>query len=464
MQNKRENITVIGAGLVGSLLAIFLARRGHRVQMIERRPDMRKETISAGRSINLALSTRGIHALKQLGLEQEVLKKSVAMRGRMIHGISGDLTFQAYGKNDSECIYSISRGELNKILLTEAEKTGRVGIAFKNRVTSVDLEDQTFDAFDEEAKASRTLGYTRVIGTDGSASVLRAAIATQTKQAVNESLLDYAYKELVIAPQEGASLEQGALHIWPRGNFMLIALPNYDGSFTCTLFLPLKTSATCPFSFDTLTTKEAASEFFQSQFPDAVPLFENLQRDFFENPTGHMVTVKCSAWNYKREALLMGDAAHAIVPFFGQGMNCGFEDCSVFDELLECGSLDSAFESLGIARKDHADAIADMAVENFVEMRDKVAQPRFLKEKAVEKILLQKFPGEFVSRYGMVTFSRVPYRFAADVGLRADRILSELCADLARPEDVDLARAEVLIREHISPLLKNNAAFDYSKP
>lgn len=454
-----QPITVVGAGLVGSLLAIFLARRGFKVQLLERRPDMRRESISAGRSINLAVSARGLHALKQLGLEEQVLARAVPMRGRMIHALDGGLTFQRYGKDDSECINSVSRAELNKLLMSVAERTGKVDITFDQRVVGANLKEGKLRLRSEKSNIEHEQDAPTIIGTDGSASVVREEILRLSGYPGTSERLDYGYKELLIPPGPGGAfkLEKNALHIWPRGTFMLIALPNQDGSFTCTLFLPNHG----PLSFEELSHPERVRALFSEQFPDALVLIENLERTFFESPTGHMVTVKCPSWHYEDRALLLGDAAHAIVPFFGQGMNCGFEDCTIFDGLLEQAvaqqrSLEDVFANLALERKPNADAIADLAVENFIEMRDKVANPRFLLEKSVERILQDKFPGEYVSRYALVTFSREPYKFAYDMGLLQNQILTELCDHLDLATNVDLERAGVLIRSKLAPFFKKH--------
>ncbi|MBI3555042.1 MAG: FAD-dependent monooxygenase, partial [Deltaproteobacteria bacterium] len=409
-ESAGRKINLVGAGPVGSLLAIYLARRGFQVEMFEGRPDMRRENISAGRSINLAVSTRGLHALAEIGLEAEVLKQAVQMPGRMIHALDGTLTFQPYGMNDSQCINSISRGGLNKTLMTRAEETGKVKIHFSSKIDGLEL-------FAENEV---------VIGTDGSASAVRAELLKYPGFASSREVLDYGYKELIMppAPGGGFSIEKNALHIWPRGTFMLIALPNFDGSFTCTLFLPFKGVN----SFERLVSPIAVQDFFEANFRDALPLIPDLEEDFFTNPTGQMVTVKCAPWNLGGRALLMGDAAHAIVPFFGQGMNCGFEDCSVLNGQIDRhDTWASLFGEVTRLRKSNADAIADMAVENFIEMRDKVGNQQFLLEKNVEKLLQTRFAGEYVSRYSLVTFSRVPYRLAYDAGVIQAEILGELC-------------------------------------
>jgi kynurenine 3-monooxygenase len=444
-------ITLVGAGLVGSLLAIFLARRGFDVELYERRADMRKHAISAGRSINLAISTRGINALKKLNLDEKILSYAVPMRGRMIHSQAGELSFQPYGKDDTEYINSISRATLNKELMDAAEATGRVKIIFNTKVTGFDFDSNSLHLQDEESDRKYSRIVNIVIGTDGSASAIRHAMEKLPGYECTASELDYGYKELVIPPAADGSfaIERNALHIWPRGTYMLIALPNFEGSFTCTLFLPFAGDL----SFAQLTTPESVHSFFTSQFPDAVPLVQELEETFFSNPTGRMVTVKSKRWNVDGRVLLMGDAAHGIVPFFGQGMNCGFEDCTVFDQNFDRfrrdGSVDwpGLFNFMTEARVPNTDAIADMAVENFVEMRDKVGDKKFLMQKAVEKILQNKFPGKYVGRYSLVTFSNVPYTVAMEAGIVQERLLAQLCDGLKNAEDVDLVRAEKLIDE-----------------
>lgn len=454
---RAEPLTLVGAGPVGSLLATFLARRGQAIRLYERRPDLRRlsrdaagQAGASGRSINLAVSVRGLHALRQIGLEEEVLKRAIPMRGRMMHGVDGKLTFQRYGRDDSECINSVSRGELNQLLLTAAERTGAVEIFFEHRAVDADLERG--DVVFENGGSRHRVSAPAVIGTDGSASVIRAKLLEHARQDCRQDYLSHGYKELVIAPGPAGSfrLEKNALHIWPRGNFMLIALPNQDGSFTCTLFLPMEGAL----SFASLQTEAQVRAFFEKQFADALPLIEDLEKSFFANPTGQMVTVKCEPWHFEERALLLGDAAHAIVPFFGQGMNCGFEDCTVLGEFLDGSRSDKAFATFSRARKPDADAIADMAVENFVEMSAKVADPRFLLEKAVERVLMEKFPGEYISRYSLVTFSRESYRFAYEMGSIQAEVLSELCAGIRSADEVDLGRAEMLIRTKLSPHMK----------
>ncbi|MBN1207449.1 MAG: FAD-dependent monooxygenase [Myxococcaceae bacterium] len=454
--DRTKPLMLAGAGLVGSLMAIFLARRGFQVEVLERRPDMRREVVDAGRSINLAISTRGLYALGQVGLEEEARRHAIPMRGRMIHPASGGLTLQPYGKDDSQHINSISRAWLNQYLMTHAEATGRVRIRFKQRLQHVDFDSGALSILDEQSGATREERAAVLFGADGAGSAVRQEMARRPGYASTQELLSHGYKELTMPPGPGGAfrMEKHALHIWPRGTFMLIALPNEDGSFTCTLFLPFEG----PVSFASLDSPARLTAFFEEQFPDALPLIPALTQDFFHNPTGSMITVKSQSWHVGGRALVLGDAAHAIVPFFGQGMNCGFEDCGVLDGLLARHShWEEAFDEFFRLRKPNADAIADMAVENFIEMRDSTASPRFLLEKGVEKVLLNAFPGQFLSRYTLVSFSRVPYRLAYQVGSIAGGIVSELAEGLARPEDVDLARAARLIRERLTPFVEEHA-------
>jgi kynurenine 3-monooxygenase len=450
--SQPDRYTLVGSGLVGSLLALFLARRGATVRVLERRADLRQERIRAGRSINLAISVRGLHALGQVGLAEHALEHAIPMRGRVIHPLDGPLAFQPYGKDDSQCIHSISRGWLNGMLMSEAEATGRVRIDFHHRVTRIDVTSGSVTAVNERTQAEEHLSGAVLVGTDGAGSLLREAIVAAEGGTSTEELLEHGYKELTLPAGPGGSfaMEKHALHIWPRRDFMLIALPNLDGSFTCTLFLRFRGSP----SFETLKTAEDVRSFFTAHFPDAVPLLTELEGQFFENPTGSMVTVKCWPWTAEARAVLLGDAAHAIVPFFGQGMNCGFEDCVVLDEVLaRTPNLGAAFAEFSRLRKPNADAIADMAVENFVEMRDSVADARFLLEKAIERRLLNELPGEFLSRYALVTFSNAPYRLAYEVGRVASAVVAELANGVTSAKDVDVAAARALVRARLSPLL-----------
>jgi kynurenine 3-monooxygenase len=451
MPNRSHPITLVGAGLTGPLLAIFLAQRGFRVQIFERRPDMRRVSAVSGRSINLAVSTRGIHALREAGLWDQMSRIVIPMKGRMMHSLAGELTFQPYGKNDAEVINSISRADLNIALMNAAEARG-VKIHFGERCTGIDWTSGAARFRNEGTGRETTVDSETVIGTDGSASALRTEMQTVARGSISQEQLDYGYKELTIAAAPGGKhvLEPNALHIWPRGSYMLIALPNIDGTFACILFLPLEGRE----GFAALDTSKKALHFFKERFPDAVSLMPQLEENYSANPTGSMVTIKCSPWHVDGKVLLLGDAAHAIVPFFGQGMNCAFEDCTVFLELLDRLGPDwpVLFQGFERARKINTDAIADLALENFVEMRDRVADPRFLFSKKVELALEAKYPQRFVPEYAMVTFHRVPYSVAFSRGKTQDRLLAELCDTITRIEDLDWAKADSLIRRDLTPL------------
>ena len=451
MKPAPDKITLIGAGLNGPLLAILLMQRGFSVEIYERRPDMRRVRMSVGRSINLAVSTRGIHALQQAGLWERLRSIIIPMKGRMMHSTAGELTFQPYGKNEAEAINSISRAELNIALISAAQEHGAT-IHFNQRCTGYDLKTGAIRVRNEETGEETNRDAGVVIGCDGSASSIRAEMLKLSGFNFSQQYLDYGYKELTIpaGPQGEHLLETHALHIWPRGNHMLIALPNIDGTFACILFLPFEGAD----SFASLTTQEQVIQFFESRFPDAVPLMPQLADNYFTNPTGAMVTIKCSPWHVEGRALLLGDAVHAIVPFFGQGLNCGFEDCTCLLELLERHGLDwpRVFGEFENERKVNTDAIADMAIENFTEMRDRVADSRFLFRKKVELALEAKYPQLFVPKYAMVTFHRIPYSVALARGAVQDRMLAELCESIDRVEDIDWDKAGRLIRRDLTPL------------
>lgn len=482
---NNQNIVLIGGGLAGSLLAIFLARHGFTVDVYERRPDMRKVRGEEGRSINLAISTRGIYALKEVGLDREILKHAIQMKGRMMHSVSGDLAFQPYGKDETEVIYSISRAQLNIALINAAERTGSVKFHFNERCTGIDFQTGRLSLINEATGKEFTLQAEPVIGTDGSASALRTSMMRVGRFDFSQEYLEYGYKELIIPAKTMAGkpagsngefqMEPHALHIWPRKTFMLIALPNLDRTFTCILFYPFSAKSARQSrhfgtglgsasggegeeSFETLDTPERVKQFFQTQFPDAAALMPSFAENFFANPTGSMVTIRCFPWYVDGKALLLGDAAHAIVPFFGQGMNCAFEDCTVLNECLDRLGTDweRVFREFERLRKPNTDAIAEMALENFVEMRDLVADPKFLLRKKVELEFERKFPGMFIPRYGMVTFHRIPYALGLERGKVQDRILSELCDGIKQVEDVDWQKGEQLIHTQLGTL---NAAY-----
>lgn len=441
-----DRINIVGAGLAGSLMAVFLARRGLDVTVHESRADLRRSDIPAGRSINLALANRGIAALSAVGLMPEVEPLLTPMAGRMLHPVSGALGFQPYGQTEQEVVYSVSRGGLNRVLLDAAEQAG-ARLEFERPCTGYDAASGTLQF------ADGGLACDAVIATDGAGSPVRHSLVQSHGIEVSEELLEHGYKELTMpaGADGGHAMERGALHIWPRGGFMLIALPNLDGSFTVTLFLPHSGAAD---SFANLADAAAVTAFFTERFPDALALIPGLAEQFLHNPTGIMGTVRTARWQVDGKVLLLGDAAHAVVPFHGQGMNCAFEDCLELDRQLTAHGDDqaAAFAAVEAARKPNANAIADMALENYIEMRDLVAQPRFQLQKQLEFALERRHPGVFVRRYGLVMFHTLPYAEAQRRGAVQQRILDELTEGVTALDDIDLKRADQLVIEHCTPL------------
>ena len=420
--SSKTKFVLIGSGLAGGLLAAYLGRRGYEVDLYERRADPREGNIVGGRSINLALSTRGIHALEQLGIAGEVLQHAIPMRGRMIHDKSGDLHFAPYDVDPKKCINSIGRAALNTTVIEAAQRYSNVRVHFNHRCTDVDLTEPA--AYLETEGGQVIAKGDAVIGVDGAFSAVRQTIQKKLENfEYDESYLPHGYKELTIPPGPNGSwrMEKNALHIWPRKSFMMIALPNPDGSFTCTLFWEFEG----PRSFATTKTDDEVCAFFREEFPDAVPLMPTLLQDFKDNPTGSLVTIRCGPWFYKDKVALVGDAAHAVVPFYGQGMNASFEDCVVLDECLEKFPSDRerAFAEYFVRRKENADALADLAIENFIEMRDKTASKTFRAKKKLDHLLEALLPGIYLPLYTMVTFTRIPYAEAARCAQRQDRIV-----------------------------------------
>ncbi len=401
-----RSVTILGAGLVGSLLAVLMRKRGYEVTVYERRPDMRAANMSAGKSINLAMSARGWKALDLAGLRKDIEDLAIPMTGRFLHQPDGTGAFQQYGTNN-EAIYSVSRGELNKKLMTLAEQEG-AKIYFDHRCTKVDVADNRLHLQTPDGK-EKIVEADLLFGSDGAFSALRTSYMTMDRVNINQHYIEHGYKELCIPPDVAGNMrmEKNALHIWPRKNFMLIALPNTDGTFTCTLFLPFEGEN----SFEQLKTEAEVTAFFRKHFPDAVPMMPTLVEDFFSNPTSSLVTIKVSPWHYKDKSALIGDAAHAIVPFYGQGMNAGFEDCTVLSALMDKYGNDWAtiLKQYDDMRKPNGDAVLDLALMNFIEMRDKVAEPAFLERKKIEKELAKKYPQQFTSIYEMVSFNHTPY-------------------------------------------------------
>jgi kynurenine 3-monooxygenase len=403
---------LIGSGLAGGVLGAYLGRRGYDVELYERRSDPREGNIVGGRSINLALSTRGIHALRQLGIADEVLKHAIPMPGRMIHDKSGGLHFSPYDRDPRKHINSIGRAALNTSVIEAALRYPNVRVFFNHRCSGVDLAEQV--AHLETDTGPVTARGDTIIGVDGAFSAVRQSMQKQLPNfRYDESYLAHGYKELTIPPAADGSwrMEKNALHIWPRKSFMMIALPNPDGSFTCTLFWEFKG----PRSFETTTSDDEVRCFFDEEFPDAVPLMPTLLEEFRENPTGSLVTIRCAPWFYQGKVALVGDAAHAVVPFYGQGMNAAFEDCVVLDECLAAfpDDREEAFTEYYRRRKQNADALADLAVQNFIEMRDKTASKTFRAKKKLDHWLEAVLPGVYLPLYTMVTFTRMPYAVAA---------------------------------------------------
>lgn len=424
----KKEVVIIGAGLVGSLLSIYLSKRGYKVKIYERRDDMRKANMIAGRSINLALSDRGIKALEEVGLMDEIRKICIPMHGRFMHNADGTTAYQPYGK-EGQYINSVSRGELNCRLMDLAEENG-VQITFNEKCNSIDWKENKIDFEKTDSPQSEKVKADLIFASDGAFSAARLTHQLQHDRfQYNQYYIDFGYKELNIPAGENGTfmLEKNALHIWPRGNYMMIALPNIDGSFTCTLFFPFEGET----SFASLDTKEKVTSFFENTFTDAVPLMPTLTEDFFKNPTSSLVTVKCYPWIREDKFALIGDAAHAIVPFFGQGMNCGFEDCAVLNSLIEkhkdnWAEILPAYQTL---RKPDGDAIADLALNNFIEMRDKVADPAFLLQKKIEAAFSNKYPDKWIPAYAQVTFSpHIRYSEALVNGQKQEAIMQQIMA------------------------------------
>lgn len=425
--NPGKNFVIIGAGLVGSLLAIYLSKRGYNVTVYERRPDMRKTRISAGRSINLALSDRGWRGLDGVKISDEVRKIGIPVKGRQIHNLDGTIAFQPYGKAH-QANYSVSRGGLNCLLMDIAEKQG-TRIYFNERCTHINLNTATVTFENTSSGRSTTVVSDRIFGTDGAFSAARLSMQLNTDRfSYSQIYLDHGYKELTIVPKDGKfALDPNYLHIWPRGQFMLIALPNLDKTFTCTLFFPFEGDK----SFASVDTEEKVRIFFHEMFADAVPIMPTLVEDYLHNPAASLVTIRCFPWSFEDKLLLLGDAAHAIVPFFGQGMNCGFEDCVVLNGLMDKYGDDwkkifSEFQNL---RKPDADAIAELAIDNYIEMRDKVADPKFLLQKKIEERFSEKYPDKWTPIYSMVTYrTDLRYSEALSKGKTQEAIMQKIMA------------------------------------
>jgi len=466
MANQKQNILIIGAGLCGSLLALRMGQRGYNVTVYEMRPDLRKTDISAGRSINLAFSNRGNKGMKLVGLENKVKELCIPMHGRMLHDKDGKTFMSNYSGRNEEYINSISRGGLNALLLDEAEKHPNVAIHFNKKCKSVDFENTTVRFKDYLTEEEFIEDADCIIATDGAGSALRKSYFLEKKFlfSFSQEYLTHGYKELTILPDKNGEYKtfKNALHIWPRGDFMVIALPNLDGSFTVTLFLSYNEGE---YNFNNLTTPERVTEFFKKEFPDALELMPNLIDDFFENPTAPLGTVKCSPWHYKGNTLLMGDSAHAIVPFYGQGMNASFEDVVEFDAVLDKfeGDWETIFSEFGKTRKKDTDAIADLALDNFYEMRDHVANPVFQQKRKIEMALEQHFPNNYFSKYSLVTFNEdIGYREAMLRGRAQDKAILNMLVDrdITTPYDdsniAELQHILIKIKEETEAILQDD--------
>ncbi len=462
--NNKQHILIIGAGLCGSLLALRMAQRAYKITLVEKRPDLRKSKQDAGRSINLALSNRGLRGLRLAGVEEAAKKLCIPMNGRMIHDVHGNNFLSPYSGRKNEYINSISRPGLNMLLLDAAEKMPNVTIIFNHGCEHVDLEivSATFKNYanEEILKVSADI----IFGTDGAGSAVRQSMSKNQSFNLSQEWLSHGYKEISIPAAEdgGHRTEKHALHIWPRGEDMLIALPNLDGSFTVTLFLPYTNSDYC---FQNLTTPEMVHEYFKKEYPDAVAMIPNLTEEFFGNPTGPLGTIKCSPWHSDGKVLLMGDAAHAIVPFYGQGMNASFEDVVVFDEILEkhtienSGKMDwkSIFEEYEKNRKKDTDAIADLAVDNFHEMKEHTADPLFQQKRKLETAFEAEFLEDYYSKYSLVTFKEsIPYSEAMKRGRAQDKAILDLFAKGKINDEMDLGIKLDLVKKETQAILHDD--------
>jgi kynurenine 3-monooxygenase len=420
-----KKIAVVGAGLVGSLQAILLAKKGYQVEVFERRPDLRKAKLIAGKSINLALSDRGWKALELAGIAEDIRKIAIPMYKRCMHALDGTLSYQAYG-NEDQAIYSVSRGGLNQKLMNLADNYPSISYNFNRKCQDLDLKTKSLTFHNSETNSDEKHSFDKIFATDGAFSAVRMRMQKSTFFDYSQKYLDHGYKELVIPANEDGThkLDKNCLHIWPRGEFMMIALANLDGSFTCTLFFPMQGEI----SFESLKTREDVQAFFEKTFSDAVSIMPTYLDDYFENPTSSLVMVRCDPWNYQDDVLLLGDSAHAIVPFYGQGMNCGFEDCTVFDEMYHeaNGNWDGLLSKFSKQRVPDGNAILDLALMNYVEMRDLTADPEFLLQKKIEAKFSKLYPNLWLPLYSQVTFSHIRYSDALKNGQIQNEIMQEV--------------------------------------
>ena len=446
-----RSLTLIGAGLAGSLLAILLSRQGWKITIYERRGDPRIADYESGRSINLALAERGRNALRQAGVEDEVMAKAVMMRGRMVHPRQGAADLQRYGRDDSEVIWSVHRKDLNTTLLQLAEEAGAT-VHFHRRLHTVDFDAGYARFIDDRDDQPHDIHFnTPLIGADGAGSALRAAMNRKLPLGERIEFLDHSYKELEIPPAADGSfqIEANALHIWPRGNYMCIALPNDEGTFTVTLFLPNEGEP----SFATVRNGAEAEALFQRDFADALPLIPDLRADWEQHPPGLLGTLYLERWHQRGKAVLIGDAAHAMVPFHGQGMNCAFEDCVVLARCLaEHPGTEEAFAAFEAERKPNAAAIQQMALDNYLEMRDRVADPSYLLQRELEQALQSRWPTRFVPHYTMVTFLHTPYAVALERTRLQQTILADATVGHDSLDNIDWGALEQVVHDRLSVL------------
>ena len=453
-----ENILIIGAGLCGSLLALRLGQRGYNVRVMERRSDLRKEDISAGRSINLALSNRGIKALKMVGLENKVKSICIPMHGRMLHDKKGNTKLSKYSGRDGEYINSISRELLTALLIDEAEALENVSFEFHQKCESVDFENNIARFKNTKNGTAFDCAANRIFGTDGVGSILRKSYLSKRKFlfSFSQNFLTHGYKELTIPATKkgGYKTEKNALHIWPRGDYMIIALPNLDGSFTVTLFLAYEGGT---YNFNNLDSTEKVQNFFSKEFPDTLELMPDLTTEFFKNPTAPLGTIKCFPWHYQGKNLILGDAAHAIVPFYGQGMNASFEDVFEFDAALEAhkDNWEATFISFQQKRKKDTDGIADLAIDNFHEMKDHVANPVFQQKRTLEMALETALPNTYFSKYSMVTFREdMGYNQAMLLGRAQDKAILEMIEKKQLDLELPIVELHEKIKAETNSILK----------
>lgn len=417
-----KKIAIVGAGLVGSLQAILMAQKGYQVSVFERREDLRKAEVLAGRSINLALSDRGWKAVELAGIADEIRKIAIPMYGRCMHAIDGTLSYQPYGK-EGQAIYSVSRGQLNQKLMNLADEYPNIEYNFDRKCLDLDLKTNTLLFKNTKTNETESYQFDRIFATDGAYSAVRTRLQKSTFFDYSQKYLDHGYKELLIPanPDGTHKIEKNSLHIWPRGEFMMIALANMEGSFTCTLFFPMKGEI----SFESLKTEEQIEDFFRKMFPDALEMMPTLVETYFKNPTSSLMMVRCNPWNYEDKVALLGDAAHAMVPFYGQGMNCGFEDCTVFDEMYKesGGNWEGLLDRFSAQRVPDGNAIIDLALDNYIEMRDLTADPEFLLRKKIEAKFSNLYPDLWMPLYSQVTFSDIRYSEAIRNGKRQSSIM-----------------------------------------